>query len=218
MRDGETGTAVFTRTTEKGTQEEVFLAYGPVHTTTLAPINSSSFAAGCNSSILTVYSIGFGLTMKDLVLPFTRVENKVNSDIEQVKYVSLALIVAAVLGVLYITYTMCMYISQPILVLIAIVESIQKKSLQDELPQLEGGSCEIYDVYESLEQLCKIVRFSNAAFFKGDRTRSYRVMEDALALFEKMENQKALGVANNNVRRRPRCTFGAASHTSSISL
>jgi hypothetical protein len=183
MRSGESGTAVFTRATEGGDEEEVFLAYGPVHT----------------SGNTTVYSIGFGLTMKDLVLPFTKVEDKVNSDIDRVKYISLALIVAAVLGVLYMTYTMCLYISEPILVLIAIVKSIQKKAVQDELPKLEGGSCEIYDVYESLEQLCKIVRFSNAAFL-GDRTRSYKVMEDALALFEKLENQKAVGVANNNVR------------------
>lgn len=202
MRNGESGTAVFTRATEGGGEEEVFLAYGPVHTRTLSPTNASVFAAGCTSNITTVYSIGFGLTMKDLVLPFTKVENKVNSDIDRVKYVSLALIVAAVLGVLYMTYTMCLYISEPILVLIAIVKSIQKKTLPDELPKLEGGSCEIYDVYESLEQLCKIVRFSNAAFLRGDRTRSYKVVEDALALFEKMENQKAVGVANNNVRVR----------------
>jgi hypothetical protein len=199
MRNGDSGTAVFTRATEGGGEEEVFLAYGPVHTRTLAPTNASVFAAGCTSTITAVYSIGFGLTMKDLVLPFTKVEDKVNSDIDRVKYISLALIVAAVLGVLYMTYTMCLYISEPILVLIAIVKSIQKKAVQDELPKLEGGSCEIYDVYESLEQLCKIVRFSNAAFL-GDRTRSYKVMEDALALFEKMENQKAVGVANNNVR------------------
>lgn len=51
-------------------------------------------------------------------------------------------------------------------------------------------SSEIFAVYDSLEKLCKIVRFSNAAFFKGDRTKSYRVMEDALELFVQMGNQK----------------------------
>ncbi|CAB9515800.1 expressed unknown protein [Seminavis robusta] len=199
MRRGDKGYAVFTRSTANGDEEEVFLAYGPVRTRTLSPINASLFSAGCTSSVTKVYSIGFGITMNDLVLPFTRVEDKVNSDINQVTYISLALILAAVLSVLYMTYTMCMYISQPVLTLIAIVKSIQSKTLADELPELSGGSCEIYDVYESLGQLCKIVRFTNAAFFKGDRTRSYKVLEDALDLFVKMGNQKALGVANNNL-------------------
>lgn len=54
-------------------------------------------------------------------------------------------------------------------------------------------------MYDSLERLCKIVRFSNAAFLAGDRQKSYRVMQDALDLFVKMGNQKALGVANNNI-------------------
>ena len=62
--------------------------------------------------------------------------------------------------------------------------------MPDELPPLDGGSCEIFDVYESLEQLCKIVRFSNTAILKGDRNKSYRVMEDALDLFGQMGNQK----------------------------
>jgi hypothetical protein len=132
-----------------------------------------------------------------------------------------------VLCVLYSTRTMSLYLSQPIMVLTAIVKSIRQKTLGDDLPQLEGGSCEIYDVYESLEQLCKIVRFSTTAIQKGDRNKSYRIMEDALDLFVRMGNQKgafpwfvattggiearltqhcsvwvehtALGIANNNL-------------------
>lgn len=69
---------------------------------------------------------------------------------------------------------MSLYVQQPIMVLTAIVKSIRKKTLGDELPQLDGGSCEIYDMYESLEQLCKIVRFSNTALLKNDRGKSYR--------------------------------------------
>jgi len=85
------------------------------------------------------------------------------------------------------------------MVLISIVIGLESKDIQDELPELQGGSCEIYDVYDSLEKLCKIVRFTNAAFFKGDRMRSYKVLAEALELFMSMGNQKALGVANNNL-------------------
>ena len=87
---------------------------------------------------------------------------------------------------------MTLYIAQPILCLVGIVKSIADKTLQDELPELEGGSCEIHDVYDSLEKLCKIVRFSNAAYFKGDRTKSYKVLQEALDLFVNMGNQKGM--------------------------
>jgi hypothetical protein len=96
----------------------------------------------------------------------------------------------------YMTYTMTIYLAQPILCLVGIVKSISDKTLTDELPLLQGGSCEIHDVYDSLEKLCKIVRFSNAAYFKGDRTKSYKVLQEALDLFVKMGNQKGRSKKN----------------------
>lgn len=44
-----------------------------------------------------IYSLGFGITMRDLLLPFVEVEEEVTHDVRQVQYISLALIVAAVL-------------------------------------------------------------------------------------------------------------------------
>lgn len=199
MRNGEEGQRRFQRKTKEGLYQTVFMSYAPLYQRTLTPVDASDFGRGCTSKQTLIYSLGFGITTEDLVLPFTVVENEVTADVRRVQYISLALIVCAVLSVLYMTYTMCLYLSQPIMVLIAIVKSIRTKNLGDELPALDGGSCEIYDVYESLEQLCKIVRFSNTAVLKGDRNKSYRIMEDALDLFVRMGNQKALGVANNNL-------------------
>jgi len=45
------------------------------------------------------------------------------------------------------------------------------------------------------------------AFFAGDRTKSMHSMEDALQLFIKLGNQKAIGVAYNNVRKEIQCIF-----------
>ena len=194
MRNGEMGSVRFARTTPAGDQEVVFMTFAPLIQRTLVPVNASDFSAGVRSNTTLVYSLGFGITMDDLVLPFTVVEDEVTADVRQVQYISLALILAAVLCVLYSTRTMSLYLSQPIMVLTAIVKSIRQKTLGDELPQLEGGSCEIYDMYESLEQLCKIVRFSNTAIVKGDRNKSYRIMEDALDLFLRMGNQKGVCV------------------------
>ena len=62
-----------------------------------------------------------------------------------------------------------------------------------------SGSREVAFVHESFQRLMKVVRFANIAFFAGDRTKSFVSMEDALNLFSKLGNQKAIGVANNNL-------------------
>jgi hypothetical protein len=200
MRDGITYYSTFSRTrSDNVTQEEMYMAFAPVIMRTLRVLNHSDFSAGTESKVAPIYSLGFGITLEDLEIRFAEVEERVKENIDQVTYISLALIIGAVLMVMYMTYTMTIYLAQPILCLVGIVKSISNKTIEDELPHLEGGSCEIKDVYDSLEKLCKIVRFSNAAFFKGDRAKSYRVLEEALELFNNMNNQKAVGVANNNL-------------------
>ena len=81
---------------------------------------------------------------------------------------------------------MSLRVSQPALTLIEIVESIQNKTLGETLPKIYGGSWEIVSVYDSLEKLCKMVRFSNTVSFAGDRHKSYKIMQEALELFTKV--------------------------------
>lgn len=190
MRKGNFHYATFMRTTSEGNQEELYMTYAPVFVKSFVGVNHSDFGAGVYTNDTHVYSIGFGITTEGLQLPFQRVEEKVNANVNRVRYISIALIIAAVFLVMYLTKTVSLFLSEPIIVLVGIVKSIADKTLQDDLPKLTGGSCEVYDVYDSLEKLCKIVRFSNAAIFKGDRAKSYRVLQAALELFLKMNNQK----------------------------
>lgn len=199
MRTGDIFYDLFTRINQEGLEEELYITFAPVYMSSLTGANHSDFAAGVIPSLSHVYSVGFGITKNDLELVFEAVEKNVQSEIDEVFYISLALIIASVFMVMYLTTITTQYLSEPIIVLVGIVRSIADKTLQDELPKLEGGSSEVFGVYASLEKLCKIVRFSNAAFFKGDRSKSYKVLEDALQLFEQMGNQKALGIANNNL-------------------
>lgn len=63
-----------------------------------------------------------------------------------------------------------------------------------------GGSRESNKVYISFAKLFKIVRVSNTAFFSGNLEWAYHFVSDALKLFRKIEDRKAIGVASNNVR------------------
>ena len=106
MRAGEEGNATFQRTDENGDQEEVYMAFAPVEAWTLQPVNSSDFSQGVTAETTLVYSVGFGITISDLQLPFKQVEDEVKSDIRQGNYISFALIIAAFMGVIHMTYTM----------------------------------------------------------------------------------------------------------------
>jgi len=72
----------------------------------------------------------------------------------------------------------------------------------DDVTQLSNyrGSCrEVDSVYKTMEMLYKVVQFANVAFFVGDLDVAYRVLKDALRLFTRLNNKKAIAVASNNL-------------------
>ena len=47
--------------------------------------------------------------------------------------------------------------------------------------------------------LHKIVKCANSAYFAGDIDKAYAVLSDSARLFKRLDNKKAVGVANNNL-------------------
>lgn len=64
---------------------------------------------------------------------------------------------------------------------------------------MRGGSREVNQLHSSLAKLYKIVRFSNMAFFSGKMKAAYNFLTDALSLFRSADDQKAIGIAANNL-------------------
>lgn len=67
------------------------------------------------------------------------------------------------------------------------------------MPPLTGGNREVHQVYASFAKLYKTVRMSNSAFFLGDLALAHRIAADALRLFRKIGDQKAIAIACNNM-------------------
>lgn len=151
MRKGLFHYGRFNRTSTDGNQEELYMAYAPVNVKSFAGVDHSNFGAGVYSNNTHVYSVGLGITTS--ALEVARVEEEVEANVNRVRYISIALIIVAVYLVMHLTKTVSLFLSEPIIALVGIVKSIADKTLQDELPKLKGGSCEVYDVYESLEKL-----------------------------------------------------------------
>jgi hypothetical protein len=61
------------------------------------------------------------------------------------------------------------------------------------------ASYEIVAFSRTLEALYKIVRSANNAFFAGEVEVAYLFLLDALRLFRRLDNKKAVGIASNNI-------------------
>jgi len=63
------------------------------------------------------------------------------------------------------------------------------------LSEYKGSCREVDSVYQTMEMLYKVVQFANIAFFAGDLEVAYEVLRDALHLFARLDNKKAIAVA-----------------------
>lgn len=69
----------------------------------------------------------------------------------------------------------------------------------DKLSDYKGSCREVECAYKTIEVLYKVVQFANSAFFSGDLEVAYPVLRDALRLFSRLNNKKAIAVASNNL-------------------
>jgi hypothetical protein len=82
-----------------------------------------------------------------------------------------------------------------------LIPNLYRVDMREDPPTLEHvtGSREIASVSTAMESLYKVVRSANKAFYDGDLETAYLVLVDALRLFMRLENKKAIGIASNNL-------------------
>jgi hypothetical protein len=90
-------------------------------------------------------------------------------------------------------------ITRPMIKLLRVVQTINAGKIEDDLPPLQGGSREVHQVYSAFAKLIKVVRMSNISFFSGNLNWAHDFISDALQLFRKVDDQKAVGIACNNL-------------------
>lgn len=71
--------------------------------------------------------------------------------------------------------------------------------LDDELPEIQRGSTEVQQVRETFGKLFMLVRFGTTAFYAGDLDQAHVTFQEALSLFSRLANEKAIGIANNDL-------------------
>jgi hypothetical protein len=96
-------------------------------------------------------------------------------------------------------FQISLYVTKPMIQLLRVVKQVNAGRIEDDIPPLTGGSREVHQVYTSFAKLYKTVRMSNSAFFFGDLDLAHRIALDALRLFRKIGDEKAIAIACNNM-------------------
>lgn len=85
------------------------------------------------------------------------------------------------------------------IILLRVVQRVNSGRIEDDMPPLEGGSREVTQAYTAFSKLYKIVRMANSSFFSGELKWAHHIASDALNLFRKIGDQKAVAIACNNI-------------------
>lgn len=83
--------------------------------------------------------------------------------------------------------------------LLQVVRRVNTGRIEDDIPPLSGGSREVAQVYSSFAKLYRIVSISNKHFWSGDLQLAHHIASDALELFRKIGDEKAIAIASNNM-------------------
>ena len=90
-------------------------------------------------------------------------------------------------------------VTSPIITLLEIVRDINRGIFNEDIPPLEGGCKESMQVYSIFSRLNKLVMVSNTAFFAHKMDKAKHFLNTALKLFNKIDDDKAIGIASNNL-------------------
>lgn len=199
MHNGSSAQTTFTRLKEDGSEEMLYFAYAPVAVTNLRAINPSEFDRGVNFSTTTIFSLAMAEEANAVIGAFDSIEDSLQR-ITNIAISVLAIMMAvAVLAVLYLSSRVTISIIAPVTQLLLVVTKINNREINDDLPSIVGGSSEVARVHQTFELLYMLVRFANTAFFSGELAKAYDSLKEAHELFLKLGNEKAVGIANNNL-------------------
>ena len=204
MKEGKQGDGTFYATIAD-TTGKFSVTYAPVHVKSLRPLNSSDFASGVEEQTSIVYSLAFvdAANSNTVADAFQDIEDFTSNTIQICTGILGALIVISTMLIVYIAFRVAASMSEPILQLLDVMKDINSDRISNknftDLSDYEGSCCEVDSVYKTMEMLYKVMQFANTAFFSGELEIAYEVLRDALQLFVRLDNKKAIAVASNNL-------------------
>jgi tetratricopeptide (TPR) repeat protein len=199
MRSGLFGAKDFNRFDQNGEIESINIAYAPVTVTSLRPLNSTDLSRGTEKYRSQIFSLALAEKVKGLQDSVKGVGFALEKTSQVCLLVLCILIATGVLSVILLSSRVTFSIITPIAYLLALTRSIN--NLDDDWAHFGvfRGPIEVYHVHHMLRQLYLLVGFANRAFYSGDISKAIENFTEALTLFTKLGNTKAMGITSNNL-------------------
>jgi hypothetical protein len=199
MRNGKSGFRMFTRNTEGGEDEQVFWTFAPVYLNIQSPVNNSDISRGISTHTKAIYSLALAIPISALHTAFNPVQGELDT-ISRIATIALTILIALVVFiVIYLSTKVTASIIIPVTLVLKFLKLISSQSFNEDIPDISGGSREVIKVFQTLEHLRTVIKLANTAFFSGDLGSAYQTLREALELFIKLENEKAIGISYNNL-------------------
>jgi len=198
MKAGKRGDTRFLITKKDDLEEEICLYYAPVIVPLGINLRPDDFSSGETMTDHLIYSLGVGKPCDEIKRPYDVVEDAVNEDMLSQQEIFIAIIVSSTVFFIIFSVFAATNIAFPMIKLSNIVQNV-KRGEYDSIPPLKGGCREVRGVYNTFAKLNKIVKVSNTSFFSGKLDMAHHFVSDALVLYRKINDRKAIGVTCNNL-------------------
>ena len=126
MRAGKSGLGCFTRTTEDGGNENIFIFYAPVTAQTSLPMNSSDFSRGTQESKTQIFSLALLQPELSVTAPYQAVNVLIKKRVNIFIGVVSALIFVVAVVVVFISFRVSESIIAPVMHLLMLVQQINR--------------------------------------------------------------------------------------------
>jgi hypothetical protein len=126
MKRGDMGSTKFVKEGSGESLQEMFIAYAPVSVKSLTPKNSSSFSEGVHSENLLIYSVAFIANIEWLLEPFEAIADEMENQRNVALLVLCSVIVLSSLLVVYISNSVAVSITKPMLYLVELIQHINR--------------------------------------------------------------------------------------------
>ncbi|OEU06276.1 hypothetical protein FRACYDRAFT_266147 [Fragilariopsis cylindrus CCMP1102] len=202
MKEGNSSHATgFNRTTKNGETETLSISFAPTHTIGVQSINSSDYARGVRKNELLVYSLGFVTKEKSLLEDFSGVMEEMKQYVRITIGVLAAVIFFGAITSVFISRRLAKSFAATMNYLLRLLRHINTQGEKKTPPPTQNirASHETVVLSKTLQTLYRIVKYANIAFFAGDLDHAYTILVDALSLFRRLDNKKAIGIASNNL-------------------
>ena len=126
MKGGEKGVSQFTRTNAGGEVETIYVAFAPISTKMLTPVNSSDISRGVESSDYLIYSLALAEVERGLLASFKDVEDQVSKQIDIAIVVLAFLIGFSIVIIFYISNRITVSMIEPMFYLLELIRHINE--------------------------------------------------------------------------------------------